>query len=226
MTTRAEIAYETAKQSLTDQRQLLTDLRGRAAIVLSAAAVVASFLGAQALTATNATTAPTSTTTTASATTTTPGSTTATTHGITTEINESGKTERLHGTAIVTTHGGAVAITHGTSTARPSTPATGIHLSLLESLALISLVVLAVLCILVLWPWKWTNWHFNAETLVTNWVLPGGPVDRMHWKLAKLYEDTYQKNKKKLDWLFLSFRVGCGLLIVQVVFWILAVAKR
>jgi hypothetical protein len=44
-----EIAYEVASKALSDQRESLTNLRTRSATLFSAAAIVTSFLGAQAL---------------------------------------------------------------------------------------------------------------------------------------------------------------------------------
>lgn len=225
MTTRSEIAYETGEKSLADQRQLVTDLRGRVATLLSAAAIVASFLGAQAFNG-SPTTATTSTTTA-----TTPETTTETTHGSTTGTSPESAwqtTETTHGTVTETTRGTATATTHGTTTTRPTnTAGAGIHLNDWGWLALGSFVLLAIFCLAILLPWTWSGWHTDAEVLVQGYVdPPNNTVESMQRDLALYDEQYYLANERKLNILYWCFRIACGLLVAQVVLWIVDLETR
>ena len=225
VTTRSEIAYETAEKSLADQRQLVTDLRGRVATLLSAAAIVASFLGAQAFNG-SPTTATTSTTTA-----TTPETTTETTHGSTTRTSPESawqRTETTRGTVTKTARRTATATTHGVTTTRPTnTASAGIDLNIWGWLALGSFVLLAILCLTILWPWEWSGWHTNAKVLVQGYVdPPDKTVESMQRDLALYHERHYKPNEWKLNMLYLCFRVASGLLVAQVVLWIVDLEVR
>lgn len=226
MTTRSEIAYETAEKSLADQRQSVTDLRGRVATLLSAAAIVASFLGAQALSG-SPTTATTSTTT-ATTTATTPETRTETTHGSTTGTSPESATQTTHGTVTETTRGTATSTTHGTRMTRPTkTASAGIHLNTWGWLALGSFVLLAILCVVILLPWEWSGWHTNAKVLVRDYVDPSDKtVESMARDLALYDERYYDANKGKLNILYWCFRIASGLLVAQVVLWIVDLEAR
>jgi hypothetical protein len=229
VTTRSEIAYEAAEKSLADQRQLVMDLRGRVATLLSAAAIVASFLGAQALSG-SPTTATTSTTT-ATTTATTPETTTETTHGSRTGTSPESATqttETTHGTVTEITRGTATSTTHGTRMTRPTkTASAGIQLNTWGWLALGSFVLLAILCLTILWPWEWSGWHTNAKVLVQGYVdPPDKTVESMQRDLALYHERHYKPNEWKLNMLYLCFRVASGLLVAQVVLWIVDLEVR
>lgn len=158
--TPSELAHDTAVRSLVGQRQSLDALRTRAATLLSAASIVTSFLGAQAL--------------------------------------------RNHAAA----------------------HKTGFHLTVPEWAAVASFVAMALLCVAILLPWKWAGWHTNAMKLVRDYVdVPGLSLAAVQRDLALHDEIHYAANVTKMGRLYWCFRGGCALLVVQVVLWIIDLAK-
>jgi hypothetical protein len=158
-TTPTGIAYDTAIEAVAGQRVSLDALRTRAATLLSAASIVASFLGAEAL-------------------------------------------------------------------SRHSSSHRGFHLTGVEWGAIGSFVALALFCVLILWPWRWTGWHTNANTLVKHWVdAKGKSVEAMQRDLALHGESHYQANLRKMGLLYWCFRLACVLLVAQVILWIIDLAK-
>ena len=126
----------------------------------------------------------------------------------------------------VTAHGRSVETTRSVSTTVPAAPAsTTIHFNAVEWIAAGAFVGLAVLCTAILFPWRWPALHESAYVVVGR-VDGGEAVDSLQRNLAIYGEDAYRSNQKTLYRLYWCFSIGCVLLGVQVVFWILDLAMR
>jgi hypothetical protein len=87
--------------------------------------------------------------------------------------------------------------------------------------ATIAFIVLAGLCVWVLWPRH--NWLFspNPKTLVDHYVDPEGvTLAQAQRKLALYMAEAWDKNKWKMRWMFWPFRIACVLIGLEAFFWI------
>jgi hypothetical protein len=90
-----------------------------------------------------------------------------------------------------------------------------------------SFVGVALAAILVLLPWR--NWWFvnSAKKLIRDYVedTPPATVDEMHRDLALHMDAHYDRNETTLNRLYWCFRAGCFLLTLEVVAWMIDLAK-
>lgn len=151
---RLELVYSESLRSITEQQQVLTELRGRASLLLSAAALVTSFLGAAALQR----------------------------HGI-----------------------------RGWSAA-----------------GVTCLSTITALVIFMLWPRKW-QFRFSADVLLGHYIdgdNPAADINELRRDLTARNDENYTFNEKSLRRLQWAFEVGCGMLLLEVVFWVLAIGWK
>jgi hypothetical protein len=145
-----KVAFDEAVRALSEQRALIESVRGRAGLLLSAAAVTTSFLGAQAL------------------------------------------------------QGG---------------------LSAASWAALASFVGIATLSLAILWPrhWEFTS---NPSELIRGYIEAERPMpmEELHRDLSLYMHASYRENWQGVDQLVRLFQAASGLLAVEVLLWIVAIA--
>jgi hypothetical protein len=90
------------------------------------------------------------------------------------------------------------------------------------SLVAIGLFVgVAVLTVLVLWPYDW-RFALSARVILSApSVSPQLDAAAVRAQLAEYHEDNYDRNARTLDRLFTYFRVGCVLLAGETLAWII-----
>lgn len=94
-------------------------------------------------------------------------------------------------------------------------------------LAVVAFAALALCVLAVLWPR--TDWSFNASAsdLIAGYIEPDPlSLPEIHRDLALHRSAAYDRNARQLATLFLVFRVGLGLLVVEVAAWLVALAER
>jgi hypothetical protein len=110
----------------------------------------------------------------------------------------------------------------GQALAKPSFRAGALERQPLEGwaiVAIVAFVLVAVAAIVVLWPRRW-NFTMSAAVLLTDeWRALSSDEAKEH--LAAYHEENYESNRGQLDMLFWAFRVGCVLLVVETIAWIL-----
>jgi hypothetical protein len=98
----------------------------------------------------------------------------------------------------------------------------------IEVAAVVAIVafVLVGLCVLaVLWPR--TDWEFsaNATDVIEEYVEPDlVPLELIHRDLALHRANSYRRNARQLRMLFVVFRVGLSVLLIEVGAWLVALA--
>lgn len=146
-----KVAYDEAVRALVDQQGAIESLRSRAGLLLSAAAVTTSFLGAQGL------------------------------------------------------HGGSP--------------------SLFSWLALTGFIGAAAASLAILWP---RRWEFTADprAVIETFIEPmeHPPIEDLHRNLSLRMHHSYLENRAGLKQLVAVFQLASGLLAVEVVLWIIAIA--
>lgn len=146
------VAYGEAVRALSEQQGVIDSFRTRAGLVLSAAAITTSFLGAQAL------------------------------------------------------EGG--------------------HSHWSAWLALAAFVGVAAISLSILWPRRW-EFTANPRDVIQTYIESEepAPIDELHRDLSLHMHNSYSENRKGLEQLALFFQVACGLLAIEVVLWIIAIAS-
>lgn len=146
------VAYDEAVRALSEQQGVIDSFRTRAGLVLSAAAITTSFLGAQAL------------------------------------------------------EGG-------------SSPWTA-------WLALVAFVGVALVSLGILWPRRW-EFTANPRDVIRTYIESEepAPIDELHRDLSLHMHDSYSVNRQGLEQLAVFFQIACGLLALEVVLWIIAIAS-
>ena len=147
-----EVAFGEAVRALSEQRAAIESVRGRAGLLLSAATVTTSFLGARAL------------------------------------------------------DGGA--------------------LSAIAWLALASFIAMAAVLLAILWPPRW-EFSADARNLIQTYMEAPepAPIERLHRDLALHMHDSYAKNLNGLERLSALFQIASGLLITEVILWVVSIAS-
>jgi len=89
-----------------------------------------------------------------------------------------------------------------------------------------SFVAVVVAALIVLLPYKWVFGHSSHE-LMDKLLDPTPPADEatVLRHLAYYNDVNHTENGTKLGRLFVVFELGCLLLIVEIVFWLAALAK-
>jgi hypothetical protein len=156
------IVYEASVRSISRQQAALDNLRSRAGTLLAAAAIVTSFLGAEALKD--------------------PG-------------RVAGTTDRT--------------------------------LQAAELVAVGAFIGLAISVISILWPRKFV-FSVSAADLLGKYIEIPEPwtVSRLERNLSLWLERHFNANQKKLSQLFWAFRIGCFLLAIEVVAWIVDLTEN
>jgi hypothetical protein len=146
------VAYNEAVRALSEQQATIDSFRTRAGLVLSAAAITTSFMGAQAL--------------------------------------EGGDS-----------HGAAW-------------------------LGLVAFVGVAITSLGILWPRQW-EFTANPRDVIQTYIESEqpAPIDELHRDLSLHMHDSYSDNRKGLEQLAVFFQIACGLLALEVVLWIIAIAS-
>lgn len=146
-----EVAYEEAVRALSDQRAVIDSLRTRAGLLLSAAAVTTSFLGAQAL---------------------------------------------------------------GTGKS-----------SAFSWLALAAFVGLAMISLAILWPRRW-EFATDQRDLIRSYIdaEASAPIELLHRELSLHMDDSYLESWEGFGQLAALFQLASGLLVIEVILWIIAIA--
>jgi hypothetical protein len=90
-----------------------------------------------------------------------------------------------------------------------------------EWVAVAGFVLLAVMAILVLLPWRGWVFGMNAMKLVRDYIdtNPPATLEGMQRDLALHLQAHYKTNKRRLECLYWAFRFGCVFLTVEVVAW-------
>ena len=95
-------------------------------------------------------------------------------------------------------------------------------------LAIAALAVVGIASIIVLLPWG--EWVFSnkVDTLLAGYVEDEEPatIDEMHTRLARYNQGHRDKNQRKLDWLYLGFRIASGAFVLEVTFWLIDLGAR
>jgi hypothetical protein len=146
-----EVAYDEAVRALSEQQGVIDSLRTRAGLLLSAAAITTSFLGAQAL--------------------------------------DEGDP------------------------------------SLAVWLAMASFVGLALVSLAILWPRGW-EFTANPQDVIQTYIEDDGPapIEELHRDLSLHMHASYTENREGLKDLVVFFQVASGLLTIEVILWVIAIA--
>ena len=91
-------------------------------------------------------------------------------------------------------------------------------------LAMGAFAAIAILTILIAWPYEW------KFAMGPTMILRGGAsrkgdasqaVEKTYAAIARFHHENFQENRDKLHWLFHAVRLQCGLLVLEALFWIL-----
>ena len=147
-----KVAYDEAVRALSAQQSTIDSFRTRAGLLLSAAAITTSFLGAQAL---------------------------------------------------------------DSSESNPS-----------AWLAMTGFVGVAVVSLAILWPRRW-EFTANPRDVIETYIEADRPVsiEELHRDLSLHMHNSYADNRRGLEQLAIFFQLASGLLTVEVVLWIVAIAS-
>lgn len=147
-----KVAYGEAVRALSEQQGVIDSFRSRAGLLLSAAAITTSFLGAQAL------------------------------------------------------HGG--------------------DSNLVAWLAMIGFVGVAASSLAILWPRQW-EFTANPRDVIQTYIEAAepAPIEELHRDLSLHMHNSYIENREGLGQLALFFQIASGLLTVEVILWIIAIAS-
>jgi len=147
-----KVAYDEAVRALSEQQEVIESLRTRAGLLLSAAAVTTSFLGAQAL--------------------------------------------------------------------------DGGDSSLSAWLATIGFIGVALVSLAILWPREW-EFTANPQDLIQTYIENAGPAPagELHRDLSLHMHASYAVNRAGLKELVIFFQIASGLLTVEVILWVIAIAS-
>lgn len=147
-----EVAYDEAVRALSEQQAVIDSFRTRAGLLLSAAAITTSFLGAQAL------------------------------------------------------HGG--------------------DSSLAAWLAMVGFVGVAAVSLAILWPRQW-EFTANPRDVIQTYIEAEepAPIEELHRDLSLHMHNSYTENREGLEQLAVFFQVASGLLTIEVILWIIAIAS-
>ena len=146
------VAYDEAVRALSEQQAVIDSLRTRAGILLSAAAITTSFLGAQAL-----------------------------------DGGDSG---------------------------------------LAVWLAMTSFVSVALASLAILWPHEW-EFTTNPQDVIQTYIEGDkpAPIEELHRDLSLHMRESFIRNLKGQEQLAILFQIASGLLTIEVVFWVIAIAS-
>lgn len=147
-----KVAYEEAVRALSEQQGTIDSFRTRAGLLLSAAAITTSFLGAQAL--------------------------------------DGGK----------------------------ASPMTWVAMAAFLGVASVSLGIL--------WPRRW-EFTANPRDLIQTYIEAEepAPIEELHRDLSLHMHNSYTENRGGLEHLIVFFQIASGLLTVEVILWIIAIAS-
>lgn len=147
-----KVAYDEAVRALSEQQGVIDSFRTRAGLLLSAAAITTSFLGAQAL------------------------------------------------------NGG--------------------DSNLAAWLALIGFASVATISLAILWPRRW-EFTANPRDVIQTYIEAEEPaqIEELHRDLSLHMHDSYTENRDGLEQLAVFFQIASGLLALEVILWIIAIAS-
>jgi hypothetical protein len=93
-------------------------------------------------------------------------------------------------------------------------------------LALAAFVGVAVVSLGILWPRRW-EFTANPRDVIQTYIESEqpAPIDELHRDLSLHMHDSYSENRKGLEQLAAFFQIACGLLALEVVLWIIAIAS-
>jgi hypothetical protein len=91
--------------------------------------------------------------------------------------------------------------------------------------------LVGVTLVVLLIPWRDWTFTVNAQKFIQTYLEPPDndpPVSlsAIHRDLALHMEASWTKNRRQLRWLQIAFRVAAGLLVTEVVLWVVALAGR
>lgn len=103
----------------------------------------------------------------------------------------------------------------------------GDGLNLASWSALLCFVAVAAASLAILWPRKWEV-TANARDVIDTYVESAepAPAEHLHRDLSLHMHNSYLENREGLERLVLYLQVASGLLTVEVVLWIVAIAMR
>ena len=84
-----------------------------------------------------------------------------------------------------------------------------------------SFVVLFVVAMSILWPWKF-KFVLNPEILIEDHMSKSVPQLQVY--LARIWRENYEWNQRKVNQLSVVFRLGLLALVVEVLAWLLRLA--
>lgn len=147
-----KVAYDEAVRALSEQQAVIDSFRTRAGLLLSAAAITTSFLGAQAL--------------------------------------------------------------------------DGGDSNLAAWLALVGFVGVAAISLAILWPRRW-EFTANPRDVIQTYIEAETPalIEELHRDLSLHMHNSYVENRAGLEQLAIFFQIASGMLTVEVILWIIAIAS-
>jgi polyferredoxin len=101
------------------------------------------------------------------------------------------------------------------------------HSSFASWLALLGFVATAAAFLAILWPRKWEG-AVNPREVIETYIesVELGPTEDLHRDLSLHMHRSYLENHEGLEQLALFLRLASGLLTLEVVLWVVAIALR
>jgi hypothetical protein len=97
--------------------------------------------------------------------------------------------------------------------------------SLSAWLALTDFVAVAGVSLAILWPYRWEFTANPHEMLEVHIESSCPSSEDLHRELALSMHDSYLRNQPGLDFLAVLFQVASGLLVLEILLWIIAIAS-
>lgn len=94
-------------------------------------------------------------------------------------------------------------------------------------LAMVSFVAVVGASIAIMWPYEWI-FRRSPKALLSDYIEHDQPLAlaAIHRDLAIHLEDHYERNQRKLNRLLRVFEVGCAVLALEVVAWLIELRRR
>ncbi len=92
--------------------------------------------------------------------------------------------------------------------------------------AMAGFVGVALASLAILWPRQW-ELSANPQGVIRTYIEIGEPaaIEEMHRDLSLHMHNSYNENREGLEQLFAIFQIASGLLTIEVILWIIAIAS-
>lgn len=93
-------------------------------------------------------------------------------------------------------------------------------------LAMAAFVGVAAISLAILWPRQW-EFTANPREVIQTYIEAEepAPIDELHRDLSLHMHNSYVENRHGLEQLAVFFQIASGLLTVEVILWIIAIAS-